>query len=254
MKKKLVSLLAVLLTAMLLCGSAFAAGGRKLIADDAHIFDAGTVKLLESKARAISESYPFEIVIYFADDLGGKSAMAFADDYWDYNGYGYGETHDGILLLVCPQSRDYWISTCGAGIEMFDDSRLDVIADSVVDCLRYDDWQNAAFSFLSVCESYLAEGMPEKPSPFALLPFCIGGGFLGALIPTAVMKGKLKSVKQETNARNYVPEDGVRIFAHEDRLVNMFVTRRKIESESSGGSSTHVSSSGVSHGGRGGKF
>lgn len=256
MKKKLVSLLAVMLIAMLLMSTAYAAGG-KLVRDDAWVMNESTVRLLENKARAISENYPFEVVIYFADTIGGKSAMEYADDYWDHNGYGYGAEHDGILLLVCPQSRDYWISTCGAGIEMFNDSRLEDIDEAVVECLSHDDWQNAAFTFLRVCESFLEEGMPKKPSPLAALPFCIGAGALGAFAPVSSMKGQLKSVRNQTGARNYVPEDGVRIYNREDRMVNMFVTRRRIETEnrsSGGGGGTHFSSSGVSHGGRGGKF
>ena len=36
----------------------------------------------------MSPSIPFD----------GKTAQAYADDYYDYNGYGYGENDDGILL------------------------------------------------------------------------------------------------------------------------------------------------------------
>ena len=42
---------------------------------------------------------------------GGKTAEAYADDYYDYNGYGYGENDDGLLLLVSMGEREWAITT-----------------------------------------------------------------------------------------------------------------------------------------------
>lgn len=256
MKKVFVSLLAGMMLALMLMGVACADGaGSQLIADDAGVLSYGDLRSFENRARQISSDYPYEVAVYFTDSLGYKSAMEYADDYWDYNGYGYGSDHSGILLLVCPASRDYWISTCGDGIDMFDDSRLENIDDDVVSHLRYDDWSGACESFLNDCEYYLEKGMPEKPSVLTALPFCALGGFLFGLAPVNSMKGQLKSVRQQSSARNYVPEGGVRIDVRNDVLVNRLVTRRRIEENNrSSGSGTHFSSSGVSHGGRGGKF
>lgn len=256
MKKVFVSLLAGIMLALMLMGVAYADGaGTQLIADDAGVLSYSDLRSFENRARQIASDYPYEVVVYFTDSIGNKSAMDYADDYWDHNGYGYGSDHNGILLLVCPESRDYWISTCGDGIEMFDDKRLENIDDNVVSYLRYDDWSGACESFLDDCENYLEKGMPEKPSPLLALPFCALGGFLFGLAPVSSMKGQLKSVHTQSSARNYVPEGGVRINIRTDRLVNRLVSRRRVETETrSSGGSTHVSSSGVSHGGRGGKF
>ena len=35
-----------------------------------------------------------------AGSLNGKTATKYADDYFDYNGYGLGNEKDGILLLI----------------------------------------------------------------------------------------------------------------------------------------------------------
>ena len=40
------------------------------------------------------------MVIVTVDDTRGKKARDFADDFFDYNGFGYGRDRDGILLLI----------------------------------------------------------------------------------------------------------------------------------------------------------
>ena len=67
-----------------------------------------------------------------ADTINGETPMAYADDYYDYNGYGAGADNDGILLLLSMEDRDWWISTTGYGIDAFTDYGIDVIGDEIV--------------------------------------------------------------------------------------------------------------------------
>lgn len=53
------------------------------------------------------------MAIVTVNSLDGKTAQAYADDYYDYNGYGYGENDDGILLLISMGERKWAISTYG---------------------------------------------------------------------------------------------------------------------------------------------
>ncbi len=43
------------------------------------------------------------------------SVMEAADDFYDYNGYGQGPDRDGLILYVCMDTRDIWISTLRCG-------------------------------------------------------------------------------------------------------------------------------------------
>lgn len=262
MKKKISALLlTVILVAMLCSVTAFADNPN--VIDNAGVLGAAVTNLNRSAAD-ISDYYRFDIVVLFADSLNGQRAEAYTDDFYDYNGFGYGDTNDGIILMVCPSSRDYHISGTGNGIAMFDSDRLDVIERDVVSYLSGEKWGEAAAVFISDCEKFLAEGMPEMDEPeeegfrFKLseLLGSILAGFGIAFVPGSGMKKQLKSVARKYDANNYIKPNGVSITNASDNFVNMTVTRRKIETNNnrSGGTNVHTSSSGTMHSGRGGKF
>ena len=49
--------------------------------------------------------------------------MEYADDFFDYNGYG----PDGDLLLINMEDRSYWMSTTGEAIDVFTDNDINFI-------------------------------------------------------------------------------------------------------------------------------
>ena len=96
------------------------------LVDDAKLLTSYEKTELLSYLNEISEKHGMDIVIVTVNSLGGKSPRAFADEYYDHNGY----REDGVLLLVAMNSRDYWISTSGYGITAFTDAGIDYIADA----------------------------------------------------------------------------------------------------------------------------
>ena len=80
-------------------------------------------------------------------------------------------------------------------------------------------------------------------------------GLVVAFIVTAVFKGQLKSVKQQTRAENYVVDGSMKVTEASDLFLYRHVTRTARPKNNGGNSSgSHRSSSGRSHGGRGGSF
>jgi len=89
--------------------------------------------------------------------------------------------------------------------------------------------------------------------------FSLIAGFIISFIAVGTMKGKLKTVRAQTAAHNYVVNDSLNIYDSNDTYLYSTVSKVRRETERSssshgGGSSFHSSSSGVSHGGHGGKF
>ena len=71
------------------------------------------------------------------------------------------------------------------------------------------------------------------------------------------MAGQLKSVEPDVAATNYIVENSLTVTQAEEKFLYKTidkVARPKESKSSSGGSSTHTSSSGRTHGGAGGKF
>ena len=191
-----------------------------------------------------------KIVIVTVNSLGGKSPRAFADDYYDHNGY----REDGVLLLVAMNSRDYWISTSGYGITAFTDAGIDYIADAFLTDLSEGNYASAFETYAELCDEFITEAKAPYPVLKNLL-ISVVIGFIIAFIATAIMRSKLKSVRSKAGATDYVRKGSFRVTRSHDFFLYRTVSRRaRPKNESSGGSSTHTSSSGRSHGGGGGKF
>ncbi len=64
--------------------------------DDADLLTDAETAELQQKLAALAEKYGKDAVILTTKSTSGKSAMAYADDYYDEHGY----AEDGILLLT----------------------------------------------------------------------------------------------------------------------------------------------------------
>ncbi len=224
-------------------------------------------ELLE-KLDEISERQQADVVVVTTNTLEGKSPRDYADDFYDYNGYGFTSNRDGILLLVSMEDRDWWISTTGFGKTALTDDGIDYISEKFLSSLSDGDYSDAFMTFADLCDEFLTQAktgnpydgdnMPKEPfGVFGSLVISLVIGLVVALIATGVMKGKLKSVRSQAAANSYIRKGSMNVTESRDLFLYRTVSRtaRPTESSSSGGgSSSHTSSSGTSHGGGGGKF
>ena len=230
------------------------------VVDMAGLLTENEVSELADTLETISNEWDMDVVIVTTDDLQGYDATTFADDYYDYNGYG----EDGILLLVSIVQRQWAVSTAGYGIYVFTDAGIDYMAEQFLPDLSAGNYAEAFEIFAELCDEFLWQASNDIPydvgdfsdNSFRLgkrLVICFGVGLLIALVAVGVMYGQLKSVRSQT-ASHYVRSEGLKLTASRDLFLYAHTDRRKREAENSGGSSTHRSSSGRSHGGRSGGF
>ena len=158
--KRLTVLLAVLLIVFL--PVTYAAEPDRVM-DMAGLLTSSEEEELRGQIADIAREYQFDAVIVTADSLNGKTAEEYADDYFDYNGYGYGEDYDGVLLLISMEYRDWAISTCGRGQEVFTDYGLDRIRDAIVPYLSQGQYYSAFERFLDMTQDYLYEAEVNTP-------------------------------------------------------------------------------------------
>ena len=245
-----------------------ALGSFPRLVDNADLLDEEEEALLLGKLDEVSERQQFDVVIVTASTIDGKSPMAYADDFFDYNGYGKGADRSGALLLVSMEDRDWWISTRGYGITALTDFGIEKIGDDIIrDGLSDGDYYDAFVTFVKDCDSYVTQaknGTPvdrntyKEPFPFVKR---IGAsaviGLIVSLIVGSSLKGKMTSVKSAKAAAEYTRPGSFYLRDQSDVFLYNNVTRTAKPQESrsgGGGSSTHTSSSGASHGGGGGKF
>ena len=236
---------------------------------------------LQQQLDEISQRQQLDVVVVTVNGLGRRTAMEYADDFFDYNGYGYGENRDGILLLVSMEERDWWISTAGYGITAFTDAGLEYISDRVVPKLSKGRYAEAFEIFAEKCDEFMTQARTGEPYDVGNMPkehFRFGLCLLISLVIGAFtagcvvwrLKGQLNSVHAQTGAKNYSPLGSPQLTVNKETYLYSTMSSRpkpKLSESSgrsghhhygggfhSGGSTTHRSSSGRSHGGRGGKF
>lgn len=239
------------------------------LVDDAGLLSASEKKEIEKRLDEISKSQECDVVLVTVDSLGNKTAQAYADDFYDYRGYGMGQGDDGILLLLSMEDRDYAFSTYGFGITAFNDTGLEKLEEDILPLLGDNRYYDAFSTYADSSEKLLImanEGTPygvdgnvDKPSTEDIVATGVPGaavvGIGGSGIATLVKKSRLKTVRRRYGAGDYVvPGSMVLDTSSEYYLYNQISKTPKPKENSSGGSSMHTSSSGRSHGGSSGKF
>lgn len=249
-----------LLFAVLLCLPLNAcAASSPFVVDDAGLLTSSQVQELNALADRISSEYRMDVVVLTVNSLGGKSAQAFADDYYDSHDYRY----DGLILVLAIQERDWYISTSGTAIEAFTDYGLEQIEDIIVPHFSSGDFYQGFYTFLNESRKYMqsyAQGEPIDVPGRSFGSILLVSAFIGlvcACVSVGIMCGNMNTKRRQFDAGEYVKSGSFSLPVRQDIFLYSNVTKtRRPENNSSGkgGSSVHTSSSGRSHGGRGGKF
>lgn len=231
------------------------------VVDEADLLTDTEESELESKIVSFVKTYEADIVIVTENSIGNKTATEFADDYFDYNGYGQGSSDDGILFLISMENRDWAISTKGYSIQVFTDSRQETMVDEMISDLSGGNYYDAFNTFINNCDYYYdveyssPGGQNYTPFNIVTIGICLLIGFLLALIPLIGMFAQLKPVHSATGAVNYEKDGSRQMTVTRDRFIRHHITKVPIpKNDDHGGSSTHTSSSGSSHGGSSGHF
>lgn len=238
---------------------------RYYIIDDADLLSDDEELSINEQLYSISNNQQFDVIAVTTDTLDGKTPMEYADDYYDYNGYGQGENKDGCLLLISMEDRDWYISTTGYGITALTDAGIEFIGDEIVYYLGDDDYYNGISTYASLVDEFVTQAktgsaydngnMPKREKKFQIT-YLLGGivcGLVLALLLLSFFKNQLKSVAKKAQADDYLVQGSLVITRESDDFITANITKTARESESKG-SSTHSGSSGTSHGGGGGKF
>jgi len=208
----------------------------------------------------VSDEHDMDIVVLTVESLDGEWPEDYADDYYDYNDY----SSDGVLLLICPESGDGHISTSGYGITSITDAALETIFEEISPLLSDGDYAEAFETFALQCDEYITmaedgdpfdyEDLPKEPfNVFKSIVLSLIVGLVIAFVVTLIMKGNLKSVHFNDSASEYVKKGSMNVTQSRDLFLYTRVTRTP-KPKDNGGSRTHTSSSGRSHGGGSFKF
>lgn len=216
-----------------------------LVWDEAELLNETEVAQLNSKLESISKKYKAEIRVVTLSSMDGGDIDEFLEYLYDESGFGYGENHDGVLLVVCMDPREYRILSNGFAGEAITSGDIDAIGEAFKSDLSDGNYADAFDTFADKCEYYLdghINGFPFNTGKNLLI--CVGIGLVVALIVTGIWKGQLKSVRKQSAANAYVKAGTMQITQSGDFFMYRNVTKTQKQSSSSSGSSGSSRSTG----------
>lgn len=231
----------LVLALLLICALGMPAlASTSAVIDRAGLLDEDEISDLEVLLEELSADHDMDAVVLTVDSLEGQSARDYATDYYDAR---YGD--DGVLVLVAIEEREWYFLTAGSCKSRIPD---DALEGDFVELLSNGEYDDAFRVFVDTCYRYMSDqtGTSATDRVYMAIGSCIVGIIVGMIV-VLVMKSKLKSVRPQAGADQYVGADSLQLTQKSDIFLYQTVTRRAKPQQNTG-------SSGRSYGGGGGRF
>ena len=245
MKQRILTILLALLicTGMLLsvCAEEMA------VFDEADLLSASEEAKLAEKLTEVSKSYQTQLVVVTVDAVDDGNVERYLNRMYDEMGFGYGQAHDGVLLLVCMHPRECRILCNGIAHHAIGTSGIDAILDEIIPDLSDGEYADAFARFADACEIYLdghVNGYPFRAGENLSISLIIG--LVIALVVVLILRGQLKSVRKQNQAHSYMKPGSMHLNICSDIFLYRNVTRTKKETSSSHGGGSSRSTGGRS--------
>lgn len=245
------------------------------IVDNADVLSASGKSQMLEKIKTIAQKYNYDTVLVTSNDVPAGGYVAFADDFYDYGGYGFDSESSGILFLIDFNNHRLYMSTTGQLINIIDDNTIEAILDDIGNAATNGDYDNTMLRFLNSYAKYLRKDYRSKNGVNLLsgewledvssmdwgIAVVVGLlGFFG--LSTSIRRSY--ALKYQTYQYQLWDNVDLDMIDSKDEFSHQTVNRTRISSPPSsggggsrgggGGSSSHFGSSGRSHGGGGRSF
>lgn len=244
MKKCIIILMALALCVGLAVPALAAEAPQPRLVDQAELLSQSEARQLTQLLDEISTRQGVDVVVVTADSVDFRDSKSAARSIYKSNGY----KDDGVILFINMDERDMTILPLGQAVAMFSVAGQDYIADRVQPELSDGDYVGAIRTYGELCDDFITQAksgdpyddhnLPKDPYPVLLwLAISLVVGLVVALIVTGVMRGKLKSVRFQSYAADYVRPGSMNVRESRDLFLYRNVTRRPRPKPSSSGSS-----------------
>ena len=123
-----------------------------LVFDEAELLNDSEELALEEKLADLSNKHNAQIVVCTIESMDGGDIDEFLEYLYDEMEFGYGDNHDGVLLLVCMDIREYRILSNGFAGVAIDSGDIDAIGDVIVSDLSDGNYAAAFDELADQCD------------------------------------------------------------------------------------------------------
>jgi|GEM_PF-762631 len=228
--------------------SDFHNSGAARVVDGADIFSAADEAAMAEKIETIREKYDTDLVVYTDVSSYGMPRNLCAADFYQFNGYGLGSDYSGTCLFICMEAGNRGFETVwrGACSRYYTNDITDKLDDRLYDRLSEGEYGKGVLEYLDNIDFLYAKGkLPRTRGTTVLI---VGAAVLLGLITSGinlgVMKSKMKTVREATEAHDYLVPGSFKLRRQNDYYLYSTVTRTqkpKNDERSGGGGSSHSS-------------
>ena len=231
------------------------------VTDSAGILSEQEAKTLNDTAARLAQRYGCAVYVVTLQDYRSYNSEGIekcTEELYHYFDLGYGENHDGLILLMSMADRDYDLWGYGSFARYaFTDYGLDRLEKSFLPYFAQNDWYGGFSAYLRGTEDLLYKADKGEPEAYRM-PLSAKAAI--ALVPSSligflvcgIFKGQMKTAVEKTTAEDYVVSGSARLRIREDQFINRTRTVHVIQNESHGGGGSRPSVGGTSH--HSGKF
>ena len=269
MKNKVFALLILpVLCLSVLVSPVGAAYDPDLLVDLADVLTHSEEVSVLTKLEDISDRWAVNVAVvtvpYKADTDGDRlytDIEEYGNYYFDSCGYGYGDTEDGILLIIDMADREWAIVAVGYGNVAVTNAAYDMLEDEIIPYLSDGEYFKAFSRFAEICDELI--GLADSGTPYGSLGsptsgswilVCLIIGFVIALITVGVMISKMKTVRNNYAANEYIKEGSFNLTNRQDIYLYSRLIKNPRESSSGRSGSGGSRSGGGGRSSRGGRF
>ncbi|MBQ0064596.1 MAG: TPM domain-containing protein, partial [Firmicutes bacterium] len=128
--------------------------------DNADIFTEEEEAQIAPRLKEILDTYKEDVVVYTDITSYGIDNELYANDFYVYNGYGYGDTYDGLILFVNmdPDNREMITSACGQAKEIFTQYNSNALDDVLYDYFVQKNYGQGVSAWLDCVENLMHYG------------------------------------------------------------------------------------------------
>ncbi len=226
----------------------------KLLVDDAGLLDVDESTAILTSLNDVSNELDCSLVIMTANSCYGIDIDERSYALYNEFGYGRGENKNGVMLFISMEDSEgenyLHITPYGDCVSYFSEDSLNALYDKVVVKLKDKDYVGAFETYIKETRRIFKHETGFFTFQRLLAALAIGV-VIGFIVVTS-MKAKLKSVRFQPEANNYLKPGSLNVTLAEEHFLYHTVTRTaRPKNNSNGGGGSHIGSGGVSRGASG---
>lgn len=128
-----------------------------MIDDGASLFTEEEIEFIDSDTYDFASENNYSVAVVTTDDAMGKSAMEFADDYYDDLIFNSGWSEDGMCFLIDMDNREIYVSCAGLCIDEYSDYELNSIIDSGYEYVANGEYADCIIAMINEADNLAAD-------------------------------------------------------------------------------------------------